>query len=441
MYGKLFYDTLVSTLCDAVKVFLFLLSIAFFWRKTIIESQKMNMKKTATFLMAMVAGHLAMAQTQLPNSNFEDWAIAANGRDSLVGWSSSNTVVINPVRSLYKGTDHFQGQYAATISTAPFGFVQYTTIGVLVNGDASFSYGGGGGGANVAYEAGGGTPISIKPSELRGYYKYTTGSASDQGTARVLLTRYNTTTNKRDTVSNSTYIFASQSTYAPFTINLTDIMPGTMPDTITTIFSSSNAATVANNGVFSELLLDSISLYKDPTPPVADFTSNVTTGTVNTTLFNFTDLSTNTPTSWGWTFAPNTVAYQSGTTATSTNPIVKFTATGTYNVTLNVTNADGSNAATKTGYITVTSNNTGITERGILASTSLYPNPAKDKVYIDQQLLGADIKISDLCGKTLINISNQKSKVIDVTTLPDGLYFINFYKEGISQSGKLLIRK
>lgn len=389
----------------------------------------------------MIAGHLALAQTQLPNSNFEDWAIADNGTDSLVGWSSSNDVVMYPVRSLYKANDPYQGQYAAKVSTAPFGFVQYTTIGILVNGAASFAYGGGGGGANVTYEGGGGTPISVKPTELRGYYKYTTGSATDQGTARILLSHYNTTTHQRDTVSYSTYTFAPQAAYTPFTISLPDMMAGTIPDTITTIFSSSNPATVANNGVFSELLLDSISLYRTPTPPVTDFTANVTTGTANTTQINFTDLSTNVPTGWVWTFVPNTVAYQSGTTATSANPSVKFTAAGSYNVKLRVTNADGSDSLTKTGYITIETGGTGIVEKGLLTSISLYPNPAQDKLYLDQQLLGADLKITDLCGKTLINIRALKTKVIDVTILPDGLYFINFYKEGVSQSGKLLIRK
>jgi hypothetical protein len=52
---------------------------------------------------------LARTQGQIPNSNFEEWTIAANGRDSLIGWSSSNAVVISPVISLYSDADSYQG--------------------------------------------------------------------------------------------------------------------------------------------------------------------------------------------------------------------------------------------------------------------------------------------------------------------------------------------
>ncbi|WP_118976215.1 T9SS type A sorting domain-containing protein [Taibaiella koreensis] len=399
------------------------------------------MKKTAIFFSAMVAGQLALAQTQIPNSNFEDWTTADNGTDSLVGWSSSNNVVMYPVRSLYKESGAYQGSYAAKVNTAPFGFVQYTTIGILVNGNgAEFNYGGGGGGANVSYVSGGGTRISIKPTELRGFYKYNTGSAADQGTARILLTRYNVDDNKRDTVSDATHTFSPQATYTAFSIALPDMMPGVTPDTITTIFSSSNAATVPTNGVFSDLTLDSITLYRAPAPPVADFSATPVAGNTNVTVVNFTDLSTNTPTAWEWTITPNNVAYQSGTSATSNNPSVKFTAAGTYTVKLKVTNDDGEDDITKTNYITIT-NSTGIDEKTLLESTTLYPNPAKDKIELDARFLGAELKISDLSGRTLLYIEKVKNKTIDISALTEGIYLVSLTQDQQTRSGKLLIRK
>ncbi|WP_118950368.1 T9SS type A sorting domain-containing protein [Taibaiella helva] len=399
------------------------------------------MKKTAIFFSAMVAGQLALAQTQIPNSNFEDWTVADNGTDSLVGWSSSNLVVMPPVHSLYKESGAYQGSFAAKVNTAPFGFVQYTTIGILVNGTgAEFSYGGGGGGANVEYVSGGGTPISVKPTELRGYYKYTTGSASDQGTARILMTRYNTSDNKRDTVSYATHTFTAQASYAPFSITLPDMLPGVTPDTITTIFSSSNPATVAPNNVFSDLVLDSLSLYKAPAPPVANFSATPVVGNTNVTPINFTDLSTNIPTTWQWTITPNNVAYQSGTSATSNNPIVKFTAAGTYTVKLKVANADGADSLTKTGYIIIT-DGMGVNERALLESTTLYPNPAKDKINLDARFLGAELKISDLSGRSLIYVDKVKNKTVDVSALSEGLYLVSLKQGQQTLSGKLLIRK
>lgn len=223
------------------------------------------MKKAILFVCGGLAAGLAWGQTSVPNSSFENWTTAANGTDSLIGWSSSNSVVIAPVVSLRKDTLNHEGTYAAHISTAPFGFVQYTTIGALANGSATFTYGGGGGGANVEYAGGGGTPIAYKPTELRGHYLYNTlAQQGDQGVAHVLLSKYNTGLNRRDTVSYGQHYFIQNDIYAPFSILLTDYMPTVTPDSITVLFYSSNAFTVAPNDVWSDLYLDELSLF----PPI-----------------------------------------------------------------------------------------------------------------------------------------------------------------------------
>jgi PKD repeat protein len=90
--------------------------------------------------------------------------------------------------------------------------------------------------------------------------------------------------------------------------------------------------------------------------PVADFEADVTTPDIGQTVI-FTDLSTNTPTSWAWTIegTENTdYQYVDSTTSISQNPHVKFLVAGTYDVTLVATNAGGSDTKTETCYITVT---------------------------------------------------------------------------------------
>lgn len=79
-------------------------------------------------------------------------------------------------------------------------------------------------------------------------------------------------------------------------------------------------------------------------PPVADFTSNVLFGTVPFEV-EFTDLSTNTPTSWEWDFGDGSAV------SNDQNPTHEYTAPGVYTVTLTATNADGSDAEEKTDYI------------------------------------------------------------------------------------------
>ena len=79
--------------------------------------------------------------------------------------------------------------------------------------------------------------------------------------------------------------------------------------------------------------------------PGASFTSDVTQGSVPLTV-QFTDKSTNVPTSWAWSFGD-------GNASTMQNPSHTYTSVGTYAVALTATNADGSNTLTQSGYITV----------------------------------------------------------------------------------------
>lgn len=81
-----------------------------------------------------------------------------------------------------------------------------------------------------------------------------------------------------------------------------------------------------------------------------DFIADKTTPTLSDTV-NFSDLSVGCPTSWSWSFSPATISYLSGTTSSSRNPNVKFTAPGPYTVTLSASNGGSPNVKTKTAYI------------------------------------------------------------------------------------------
>lgn len=87
--------------------------------------------------------------------------------------------------------------------------------------------------------------------------------------------------------------------------------------------------------------------------PVADFNANITNLCVNNEV-QFTDNSTGLPTSWQWSFVPSTITYTNGTNENSQNPKIQFDNTGVYDVTLLVSNANGSNSKTINSYINVT---------------------------------------------------------------------------------------
>jgi PKD repeat protein len=81
-------------------------------------------------------------------------------------------------------------------------------------------------------------------------------------------------------------------------------------------------------------------------PPVADFSGTPTTGDTPLAV-QFTDASTESPTSWLWDFGDST-------TSTAQNPLKTYPAAGTFTVSLTATNADGSDTETKVDYITTT---------------------------------------------------------------------------------------
>jgi outer membrane protein assembly factor BamB len=83
--------------------------------------------------------------------------------------------------------------------------------------------------------------------------------------------------------------------------------------------------------------------------PIAKFSANITSGYAPFTAM-FNDESTGSPTTWNWNFGDG-----SSVNATLQHPVHTFTTAGTFTVSLNVTNAGGSNTTTRTNYITVTS--------------------------------------------------------------------------------------
>ena len=81
--------------------------------------------------------------------------------------------------------------------------------------------------------------------------------------------------------------------------------------------------------------------------PVASFTGAPTSGSIPFTV-TFTDTTTNSPTSWAWTFGD-------GGTSTSQNPSHVYTSVGTYDVSLVATNAAGTSSYTRTAMVVTSS--------------------------------------------------------------------------------------
>lgn len=105
------------------------------------------------------------------------------------------------------------------------------------------------------------------------------------------------------------------------------------------------------NGYGNNTYIDNIQLSGNcvlsQEPPLADFSMSATTVCAGTAI-QFTDQSTNLPTSYSWSFPGGTPA-----TSTQPSPSVTYSTPGTYNVTLTVSNAYGNGQMAVNSAVTV----------------------------------------------------------------------------------------
>ncbi|MCK5644683.1 MAG: PKD domain-containing protein, partial [Gammaproteobacteria bacterium] len=110
--------------------------------------------------------------------------------------------------------------------------------------------------------------------------------------------------------------------------------------TYTVVLVATNSA-----GSYTITKTDFISVNPLVIKPVADFTASETNITEGDPI-QFTDLSTNEPTTWLWDFGDNG-------SSTEQKPLYTYTIAGTYSVSLIATNSAGADTITKTDHITV----------------------------------------------------------------------------------------
>jgi len=141
--------------------------------------------------------------------------------------------------------------------------------------------------------------------------------------------------------------------------------------------------------------------------PVADFTASATTITEGGSV-NFTDLSTNNPDTWDWTFAGGTPA-----TSTLQNPGVTYYTAGTYTVALTATNAYGSDTETKVDYITVQPAGQPPVANFTASATTIYEG--EDVTFTDQSTNNPDTWDWTFAGGTP-GSSTQQNPVVTYNT-------------------------
>ncbi len=248
--------------------------------------------------------------------------------------------------------------------------------------------------------------------------------------------------------SNSTSLIASGATsysWSP-SISLSDSVGqvvGAFPNTTTTYTVIGD-----NNGCYSSANVTlyvtsspvvSFSIQADAIPHVWDLYPTFTGGLPPNTYTYF----------WDWGDGNNSnIQYPSHT----------YSVAGTYNIVLNVTDANGCNGvySTTANLFKTTNNNqvstmiqvnvinnltTGIQTTQNNNFISVFPNPASEEVYINMPTSERELllEIFDLNGKLVMNKKINFSSYIDVSSLNNGLYTLTIKAENTVVNKKLTI--
>ncbi|MEX2597908.1 MAG: T9SS type A sorting domain-containing protein [Salibacteraceae bacterium] len=193
--------------------------------------------------------------------------------------------------------------------------------------------------------------------------------------------------------------------------------------------------------------------YVPPPLPEADFVSDVQEG-YQTLLVNFYDSTINDPTSWSWTFEGGNPSFSS-----NQNPLVGYSDTGYFGVTLIASNQFGVDTVSKEDFIHVLSTDTApIIPEGIRVKKArkvemdVFPNPVLDyelvNIIIDNpEWSDMDISIIDIQGREVRKMYNDRMKpgvhklTFNKLAMSAGTYIVQVRRNGeIVQHEKVIVQ-
>jgi hypothetical protein len=246
-------------------------------------------KKLILFILMLCVGiGNSFSQDTIPNPGFENWTGASPNQP--VGWGTADAInqqLSGCVTKATAASDVYCGSSSiiltsVTVSCSLCSPPSWRVAGTAVSG----------GQINTATPfVSGGIPYTMRPSSLNGYCKYLPQQSTtlyngnpvgiDVSNIQVIFTKWNVTTNQRDTIGQG-QLHPANSTYAAFSVPITFTTSAT-PDTAQIVLASSNGIETAEG---SKLYVDG--LFFNGT------TFNCTVG-IEAFSFDKFDLKQNTP--------------------------------------------------------------------------------------------------------------------------------------------------
>ena len=221
------------------------------------------MKKSSVFFTLILLSFLSFGQTQIPNSNFENWTSAESSNDSLVNWNNSiyydtEIPLVGIVRvqlAVRESTNIQQGDYAVKMETKEI-VINGVSSGIIAPGMITL------GDIDIENkEIGGGIPFTDRPLGLSVFTEYYPVN-NDTAYIVAYLTKWNTTEQTTDTIGFTGYYFTD--TISEYTQQLLPFvyLSEEEPDTLNMFFTSSGES--LNEG--STFYIDSLSMLYEMVP-------------------------------------------------------------------------------------------------------------------------------------------------------------------------------
>jgi hypothetical protein len=201
------------------------------------------MKKILLILITFVFFSFSgTSQSTLPNGNFNDWVWTVHTTHAGGGFYEPgggffkslnilDTIATPPGLTCLRSTDVHTGEFAALLTTQQIAILQILIPGVV--GTLSLNW--------DILNATLGVPYTYpaKASSFQGWYKMTP-KYNDSAAAVILLSKWNSTTHKRDTIGSKRLVFkGTVSTYTYFEAAVEYKNPNILPDSITILLMSS----------------------------------------------------------------------------------------------------------------------------------------------------------------------------------------------------------
>ena len=198
------------------------------------------MKKSILSIVAIATLSIS-AHSQIPNNGFEIWT-SAGTYSNPASWDQLNSMTTG--MSIYTCTKGTPG----AVGTAYLKLISKTVGSTVVPGVAVSGL------IDVAaMKPKSGFPYTGQPQKLTGSWQYM-ASGADAGFIAVILTKWNSTLMKRDTIAKAKQTLSGMAmSWSVFNINLT-YMSSAMPDSAMIVLSASGTTPVANSYLYVDNL-------------------------------------------------------------------------------------------------------------------------------------------------------------------------------------------